>query len=123
MRDVFKIYGVKNDDQIQKLLDFLTLAEVPFEFLDFRDNPPTDEQLISWAEYENMDYILNTKSRSFKEGEKKFNSLKTDKEKFDWIRKNYHLIIRPIIENEAGEILSIGGRPERVAKVVFNITP
>jgi arsenate reductase len=116
----YLIYGMKNDDQITKLLDVLEQCEIEFDFFDYRETPPTNEQLIKWAEFEGEDLPINTRSTFFKKNTKEFNKL-TEIQKFDWLRKNHLLIHRPIIEDEEGNVLSVGGRPERIAKTVFNI--
>lgn len=116
-----RIFGVKNDELISKLLEILDFHEVEYEFLDFRDNPPSDELLYKWGDFEGVELPTNQRNSLFKRNKKKFNLLDNPK-KTDWIRQNYHVIIRPIIENKNGEVLSIGGRPERVARTVFGIS-
>jgi arsenate reductase-like glutaredoxin family protein len=117
----YKIYGVKNDAEIEKLLEILELHEVSFEFLDFRDFPPTNEQLLKWGEFDGTEFPINERSTFVKKNRKIFNGL-TANEKFEWLRKHHQILIRPIIENEAEEVISIGGRPERLMKVVFGIS-
>lgn len=117
----FKIYGAKNDEVITlRLLEILDLYEVPYEFIDFKEFPPTDEQLIKWGEHEGMELPINERSTFFKNNKRHYVKM-TDAEKRDWLRKNNHLIIRPIIENEEEEILMMGGRPERIVKVVWDL--
>ena len=53
-QESFHIYGVGNDETILKLRDILDQAEVEHEFFDFKDFPPTTEQLEKWAEYEKV---------------------------------------------------------------------
>lgn len=114
----YKIYAVKNDDGIQKLLDILTEFETSFEFFDFKEFPPTDEQLKKWAAFEGVEYPINERSTFVKKNRKNFQKL-TELEKYEWLRKNNHIILRPVIEDENDDVLSIGGRPERLLKVVF----
>lgn len=117
----YKIYGAKNDEAITlRLLEILDTYEVPYEFFDFKEFPPTDEQLLKWAEHEGMELPINERSTFFKNNKRHFVKM-TDTEKRDWLRKNNHLIIRPIIENEEEEILMMGGRPERIVKVVWEL--
>jgi arsenate reductase (glutaredoxin) len=118
----YKIFGVKNDELITKLLEILEYSEIDFEFVDFRDCPPTDEQLLKWGEFEGIEFPINPRNSLFKRNKKKFSVL-TNTKKADWIRENYHVILRPIIENESEEILSIGGRPERISKSIFGLVP
>lgn len=117
---IYKIYGMKNDDQITKLLEVLDMCEISYDFFDFREFPPTNEQFLKWAEFEGEDLPINTRSTFFKKNQKEYSKL-SEIQRFDWLRKNHLLIHRPIIEDEDGTVLSVGGRPERIAKVVFHI--
>ena len=120
MEDLYNIYGIRNCEQNEKLLDILEEAEVEFEFFDFRDFPPTEEQLREWGEFESDDFPINYRSSLFKKNKKKFDKM-NDGDKVVWLQQHYHCLIRPIITNDQGDILSIGGRPERLAKTVFNL--
>lgn len=116
-----KIYGAKNDEVItMRLIEILDTYQVPYEFYDFKDFPPTDEQLLKWGEHEGLALPINERSTFYKNNKRIYTKL-SDQEKRDWLRKNNHLIIRPIIENEEDEILMMGGRPERIVKVVWGL--
>ena len=116
----YHIYGVGNDEIIIKLRDILDQAQVEYEFFDFKDFPPTNEQLEKWAEHEGCEFAINEKSSLFKKNKKHWNKANYD-QRLEFIQKNYRLIVKPIIEDEHGEIISIGGRPERLAKKVFGL--
>lgn len=120
MEAQFQIYSVKNDPETQKLLDILDQCEVPYVFRDFRDYPPQSDQIEKWAEYEGSQYPINLRSTFFKKNKKNFDRL-SDSQKKDWLSKNYIALLRPIIEDDNGTVLSIGGRPERLAKIVFGL--
>ncbi len=94
----YKIYAVKNDDGIQKLLDILTEYETDFEFFDFKEFPPTDEQLKKWGAFEGTDYPINERSTAVKKSRKDFLKL-SDLAKCEWLRKHHLVILRPIIED------------------------
>ena len=66
----YYIYGVKNDDQITKLTDILDECEIEYEFRDFRDFPPTVEQLQRWGEFEGEDLPMNLRSNFFKKNKR-----------------------------------------------------
>lgn len=114
------IWGVGNDDQIGKLIDILNEFEIEVEFRDFRDHPPEFEDLQKWGEFEGEEFPINLRSTFFKKNKKNYDKLNTAK-KAEWLARNYHVISRPIIEDTNGEVLSIGGRPERLLKTVFNL--
>lgn len=117
----YKIYGSKNDESItMRLISILNTYQVPYEFYDFKEFPPTDAQLLKWGEHEGTELPLNERSTFYKNNKRHYIKF-TDEQKRDWLRKNNHLILRPIIENEEAEILMIGGRPERIVKVVWGL--
>ncbi len=120
MEEKFIIFGIQNDELNQKLLGILEDAEVNFEFRDYRNFPPTPQQLSRWAEFEGEDFPINGRSSFFKKNKKHFIKL-DDAEKYQWLSKNYHAILKPIIEDDSENVLSIGGRPERLAVQVFNL--
>ena len=114
------VYGVKNDPLVSKLIDILEEAEVNFEFRDFRDHRPTREQLTQWAAFMEEPFPLNYRSTFVKKNRKYFDKF-TESKQYQWISENYQSIERLIILNSKNEVLWIGGRPERIAKVVFNL--
>ena len=121
MEEFYNIYGVKNDPGIEKLLAILDECEIEYRFYDIRSFPPTHEQLDRWAEFEGVDLPINERSSFVKKNRKKYSKLPL-KEQKDWLIKNYIAIVRPIIDDETEEVLSIGGRPERLAKTIFGLS-
>lgn len=115
-----RIYGSAYDPNCTRLCEILTMAEIPHTLVDLKEWPPTDEQILRWGEFAGEDYPINRRSTPFKKFERQF--LRLDKAgQLEWLRKNSHVLERPIVEDENAEVLSIGGRPERVAKQVFLI--
>jgi arsenate reductase-like glutaredoxin family protein len=120
MAEFLNVYSVGNDIEAVKLRQVLEDFEVPHTFFDFRDHPPTDEQLTRWAEYLNQDFPVNTRSTLWKKSERMFMRL-DPLEQMEWLRKHYQVLERPIIEDENFEILITGARPERILKELCNI--
>jgi len=116
----YRIYGSDYDVNCTRLGEILTMAEIPHTIVDLKEWPPTDEQITRWGEFEGEEYPINGRSTPFKKYERQFKKL-TKLEQLEWIRKNVHVISRPIVEDENDTVLAIGGRPERVAKSVFLI--
>jgi arsenate reductase-like glutaredoxin family protein len=116
-RGKYNIFGISIDPQDNQLFDFFKHYNLDCVFFDYRDYPPSDEQLKKWAEYLDEEFPINFRNTLYKKSEKRFNSL-TLAQKYDWLREHYHVLERPIIENFDGEVLSIGGRPERVFEKV-----
>jgi arsenate reductase-like glutaredoxin family protein len=120
MAEHLHIYSVKNDPDTAKLLEVLESFEVPLTFYDHRDHPPEDGKLKAWAEEMGQDYPVRGRSTLWKKSERMFLRLE-EADRYEWLRKHYHVLERPIIEDENGAILAMGGRPERLLKDLCNI--
>ncbi len=120
MAEVLHVWGIRNEPEMEKLLQIFADFEVPHQFYDLRDFPPEDAQLLKWAEFLNQDYPNAGRSTLWKKSERMFLRL-SEPERLNWIRKHYHVIERPVVEDETGAVLIIGARPERIAKELCNI--
>lgn len=116
-RKTFNIYGIKNDPTSHNLIELLDHHELDYIFFDMRDFPPTDDQLRRWADFEGEEYPINGRNTIFKKKERFFLQL-DEAARRDWLREHYHVISRPIVELKDEEVISIGGRPERVFKTI-----
>lgn len=45
-----KIWGIKNCQSVKKALDFLEQNGVKYEFVDYKKNPPSFDDLARWVE-------------------------------------------------------------------------
>ena len=73
VRAEFNIFGIKNDPQATTLIELFDYHAIEYKFFDFRDFPPTDEQLQRFADFLDEEYPLNQRSNLYKKNEKKFN--------------------------------------------------
>ena len=119
-RGEFNVYSIRNDSSAIRLIEILDEFGIDYKFFDYRDFPPSDEQLKKIADFDGSEYPVNPRNSLFKKSWKVFNKL-TEEERFDWFREHYHVLHRPVIENREGEILSIDGRPERIARDLMDI--
>lgn len=120
MAEVLHVWGIRNEPEMEKLLSIFADFQVPHQFYDLRDFPPEDTQLKKWAEFLGQDYPNGGRSTLWKKSERMFLRL-SEPERLNWIRKHYHVIERPVVEDETGAVLIIGARPERIAKELCNI--
>jgi arsenate reductase-like glutaredoxin family protein len=120
MAEHLHIWALKHEDQMDKLIQVFTDFEVPFTFHDYRDDQPEDDRLMRWAEYLQQDYPVNGRSTLWKKSERMFMRLEPA-ERMNWLRKHYHVLERPIVEDENFEVLLTGARPERILKELCNI--
>ena len=116
----YNIFSVKNDPISDRLVEIFEFHSVDFAFFDFRDFPPTDEQMKAWAEFESDDYPINYRNTLFKKNERWFKKAEEGK-KYDWLREHYHVLNRPVVEDRDGKVLTIGGRPERILRNITGI--
>ncbi|MFP5491641.1 MAG: arsenate reductase family protein [Bacteriovoracia bacterium] len=120
MAEHLHIWALKHEDQMDKLIQVFSDFEVPFTFHDYRDDQPEDDRLMRWAEYLQQDYPVNGRSTLWKKSERMFMRLEPA-ERMNWLRKHYHVLERPIVEDENFEVLMTGARPERILKELCNI--
>ncbi len=114
------VYGIKNDIEMEKLLQVFADFEVPHTFYDYRDYPPTDEQLAKWAEHMGQEFPVNGRSTLWKKSERMFLRLDATG-RMEWLRKHYHVLERPIIEDQDFNVVAMGSRPERILRDLCNI--
>lgn len=97
MKKCAKIYGIRNCGSVQKALKFLELANVRYDFIDFKLNPPSQADITRWCEIFGIESLLNSKGMTYKKlGLGKQNLSLEDKLK--QIEQHPTLIKRPIIE-------------------------
>jgi arsenate reductase-like glutaredoxin family protein len=120
MAEHLHIWALKHEDQMDKLIQVFSDFEVPYTFHDYRDDQPEDDRLMRWAEYLQQDYPVNGRSTLWKKSERMFMRLEPA-ERMNWLRKHYHVLERPIVEDENFEVLMTGARPERILKELCNI--
>ncbi|MCK5883378.1 MAG: hypothetical protein KAG61_06800 [Bacteriovoracaceae bacterium] len=111
------VYGIRSCEKIRKLKELFEKHEVEFEFIDLLKNPPSLEKLAEWTNYLG-ELPINKRGATYKKMRKKFDKLEED-EQIKLMLKDVAIIERPIIEYE-GEVVGIGGRPERIFKVLFS---
>lgn len=87
---MIKIYGIKNCDKVRDALKFLREHHREFEFIDYRQNPISEEKLAFWQQ-EIGDELINKRSTTYKNLADKTLSTAV-------ILENITLLKRPIIE-------------------------
>ncbi len=120
IRAEFNIFGIKNDPVAIALIELLDHHNIDYKFFDYRDFPPSDEQLKRFADFDESDYPINLRSNLYKKNEKKFIQL-TESARYNWLREHYHVLHRPIVENREEVVLAVGGRAERILKEMTGI--
>ncbi|MEJ5052964.1 Spx/MgsR family RNA polymerase-binding regulatory protein [Sphingobacterium sp. MYb382] len=100
------IYGIKNCNTVKKALDWLSLKQIEYTFHDYKKEPATDLQLLTWEKQVNWEALVNKKGTTWRK--------LTDAEKEAVIDapsanqallQNNSMIKRPLIETKEGIIL------------------
>ena len=87
------IYGIKNCDTVKKALKFLSSKSLPYEFINFRENPISEDLYETMVQGVGLEFLINKRSTSYR-------SL-TDIEKqnigYELVSKYPTLIKRPVL--------------------------
>ena len=88
-----KIYGIKNCDTVKKALKYLSINNIAYEFIDFRVDPISKNELQKMIEKVGLEVLINKRSTTYltlTESEK-------DNVDFKLILKYPTLIKRPVM--------------------------
>lgn len=109
---MFKIYGIYNCDKIKKIKELLEREEIEFEYIDYKNFTPSVEKIQEWGDFYG-ELPVNKRGTVYKKIKKQYETSEYD-DQVNLMIKNKSCILRPIVESTSGEILAIGGRPERI---------
>ena len=99
------IYGIKNCDTVKKALQHLDRNAINYEFVDFKKNPPGEEDVNRWRKFLG-DWPVNVRGRTYRLLKEKF-ECGDDHGKAKMIIENTSLIKRPVLEKN-GEPVCFG---------------
>ena len=61
------LYGIKTCDSVKKAQTWLKQNNITFEFIDFKQTPPTEAQIAQWCHSAGWEKLLNKQSKTFRE--------------------------------------------------------
>lgn len=102
---MYKLFGIPNCDTVKKARAFLESNSIPFEFIDFKKVPPTQELISLWQKAFG-ELPVNKKGQTYKKYAKEFEKL-TKQAQVTFLIKNSSMIKRPILQKDKN-ILSFG---------------
>ena len=111
MNKSIQVYGIKNCDTVKKALVYLNDHDVNYQFIDFRQNPISQQVLIKMVESVGWELLINKRSttyRSLSEEEK-------SNINYDLVLKLPTLIKRPVLV--WGENIMVGFSEQQYAKL------
>ena len=112
MNKSIQVYGIKNCDTVKKALVYLNDHDVNYQFIDFRQNPISQQVLIKMVESVGWELLINKRSttyRSLSEEEK-------SNINYDLVLKLPTLIKRPVLVQD--ENIMVGFSEKQYAKLI-----
>jgi len=115
MNKSIQVYGIKNCDTVKKALVYLNDCGIAYQFIDFRQNPISQQLLKKMVESVGWELLINKRSttyRSLSEEEK-------SNINYDLVLKLPTLIKRPVLIQ--GEKTMVGFSEQQYAKLIDGV--
>ena len=111
MNKSIQVYGIKNCDTVKKALVYLNDHDVNYQFIDFRQNPISQQVLIKMVESVGWELLINKRSTTYRflSEEEKSNI------NYDLVLRLPTLIKRPVLVQ--GENIMVGFSEQQYAKL------
>ena len=112
MNKSIKVYGIKNCDTVKKAIVYLNERDIDYEFVDFRQNPISQQVLKKMVESVGWELLINKRSttyRSLSEEEK-------SNINYDLVLSFPTLIKRPVLIQ--GENIVVGFNDKQYDKLI-----
>ena len=112
MNKSIKVYGIKNCDTVKKALVFLNDCDIDYQFIDFRQNPISQQTLKKIVKSVGWELLINKRSttyRSLSEEEK-------SNINYDLVLSFPTLIKRPVLIQ--GENIVVGFNDQQYDKLI-----
>lgn len=108
---MIKVYGIKTCGSVKKALSFFKNNNIDVEFCDFKKNVPRDELVSSWIKQVGIDIVFNSRGTMYRNLKLKELSL-DDEGKENWLKKEFMLLKRPIVEKN-NKVIAVGYDEEK----------
>ena len=112
MNKSIKVYGIKNCDTVKKAIVYLNERDIDYQFVDFRQNPISQQVLKKMVESVGWELLINKRSttyRSLSEEEK-------SNINYDLVLSFPTLIKRPVLIQ--GENIVVGFNDQQYDKLI-----
>lgn len=104
----YNIYGIPNCGSVKKAVDFFTRHNIPFETVNFKKTPISEDLAKSWLSQKGAQLIINKKGTSWRQLDEETKSKELDYDSaLSLIMNNNSIVKRPIITLN-GNIVMIG---------------
>lgn len=109
-----KVYGIKNCNTMKKAFDFLNEKGVPYEFLDYKKQKPTQELLSGFLAKTPLESLVNKQGTTYRKmDDSQKIALENAKTAIPILIENSSMIKRPVITYPDGS-LTLGFVPEKI---------
>lgn len=112
---MIKLYGIANCDTVKKARNFLSDNKIEFEFVDFKKNSPTQEELKLWSKSFGG-WPVNKAGRTYKQHQVVFEAA-DEQRKLKLLQEHTSLIKRPVLVRD-GSVLAFGFRPDQYQELL-----
>ncbi|MBW4464068.1 MAG: Spx/MgsR family RNA polymerase-binding regulatory protein [Pegethrix bostrychoides GSE-TBD4-15B] len=111
-----QVYGIPTCTTCKKALQWLTVNDIEYEFINTKEHPPTQAMIQVWVETLGFKPLRNTSGQSYR-------AIGSEKESWteaEWIRafaQDAMLLKRPLFV-KAGHAVAVGFKPETLRQTL-----
>ena len=112
MNKSIKVYGIKNCDTVKKAIVYLNERDIDYQFVDFRQNPISQQVLKKMVESVGWELLINKRSTTYRSlSEEEKSSIN-----YDLVLSLPTLIKRPVLIQ--GENIVVGFNDQQYDKLI-----
>ena len=100
-----KIYGIKNCDTMKKAFAWCESNGISYEFHDYKKLGVPREQLLKWCRTLGWQTLVNTRGPTWRKLTPEQKAITAQGQAVELMMEHSSVIRRPVVENEAGQIL------------------
>ncbi|RUO25748.1 arsenate reductase [Aliidiomarina minuta] len=109
------IFGIKNCDTVKKARRWLSDRNIEHEFLDFREQPLSEQELQNWLHIAGVGRVLNKRSTSFRKLSPEQQGFSTEQQWLPLLQQQPTLIKRPVLKHKGS--LHFGFKAEQYEEI------
>lgn len=100
-----KLYGIKNCDTMKKAFAWCEANSVGYEFHDYKKLGVPREKLVLWCRALGWQTLINKKGTTWRKLSPEQQAITTQGQAVALMLENPSVIRRPVVENDAGQLL------------------
>lgn len=103
---MIRIYGIRNCDTIKKTLDWFDRQEAEYEFIDYKESPPTPDLLRSWFPHVGWENLINKRGTTWRRIDEKRREKLSPERAIELMTEYPSIIKRPVVDQRG--LVSVG---------------